>query len=112
MTFLRYGCASVLSLAADWLCLLALSSLLDVDMALAALVSYVLGGIVNYALSRGFVFRSQSRGGQQAKEVTLFLISCIVGALLTAFVVHLTVAVVGKLIAKAIAVAASWVTLY
>jgi putative flippase GtrA len=110
--FLRYGCASALSLIADWSCLLALSSLAGVDVSFAALGSYALGGIVNYTLSRRFVFRSQARGRRQASEAVRFAVSCLVGALLTAFVVEVTVAAVGDLISKAIAVVVTWFALY
>ncbi|WP_246326961.1 GtrA family protein [Burkholderia guangdongensis] len=110
--FSRYFVVSVFALATDWLCFIALSSILPLDAGFAAWVAYMIGGIVTYVLSRRHVFHSAASGRSQAREVALFVGSCALGALLTAGIVHVAAPVFGKMVAKMIAVVVSFVTLY
>lgn len=112
MIFRRYLLVSALSLAADWLCLTALISLADITPGVAAVAGYLVGGMLNYSLSRCLVFRSAVTGRRRLREIILFGVSCVLGALLTGTVVHVVTPALGQFVAKASAVAVSLVTLY
>jgi putative flippase GtrA len=110
--FSRYLVISALALAVDWLCLIALTSLAHIEAGAAAVASYLAGGVVNYALSRRFVFRSIVTGRTQIREAVLFAASCVLGAILTGAVVHVLAHAFGRLLAKSFAVLVSLGTLY
>lgn len=61
MMFSSYFVASALSLLADWSLFLVLTSAVQIDAGTSAWIAYLIGGVVNYALSRRFVFRSDSQ---------------------------------------------------
>ncbi len=112
MMFSSYFVVSALSLVADWSLFLALTSAMQIDAGMAAWVAYLIGGVVNYALSRRFVFRSDATGRRQIGEALLFAASCGFGSLLTGGIVHVAAAPLGNIAAKWIAVVASFITLY
>ncbi|WP_321811065.1 MULTISPECIES: GtrA family protein [unclassified Burkholderia] len=112
MMFSSYFVVSALSLVVDWGLFLALTSAIQVDAGISAWVAYLVGGGVNYVLSRRFVFRSATIGRRRIGEALLFAASCGFGSLLTAGIVHIAAAAVGNIAAKWIAVAVSFITLY
>jgi putative flippase GtrA len=110
--FPHYLAVSALSLATDWLCFIALTLMAHIEAGMAAVAAYMVGGVINYSLSRRFVFRSKATGRRQIREILLFAASCILGALLTGAIVHVAAPAFGRLVAKLIAVIVSLVTLY
>jgi putative flippase GtrA len=110
--FSSYFVVSVITLGIDWLCLVTLTSIAHVEAGAAAVVGYLAGGVVNYVLSRRFVFRSVATGSSQVREGLLFALSCGLGALLTGAVVHVSGPVLGAFFAKALAISVSVGTLY
>ncbi|KVO82736.1 polysaccharide synthesis protein GtrA [Burkholderia ubonensis] len=107
-----YFVASSLSLVADWLLFLVLTSVVQLDAGISAWAAYLIGGVVNYALSRRFVFRSDTSGRRQIGEALLFAASCGFGSLLTGGIVHVAAAMLGNIAAKWIAVVVSFISLY
>lgn len=112
MMFSSYLIVSTLSLAVDWSLFLALTSAMQIDAGISAWVAYLIGGVVNYVLSRRFVFRSVAIGRRQIGEALLFAASCGLGSLLTGGIVHVAAAPLGNIAAKWIAVTVSFITLY
>ncbi|MDN7876645.1 GtrA family protein [Burkholderia aenigmatica] len=112
MMFSAYFFVSALSLVADWSLFLALSSAMQIDAGISAWMAYLIGGIVNYVLSRRFVFHSDATGRRQIGEALLFAASCGLGSLLTGGIVHVAATLLGNIAAKWIAVMVSFVTLY
>lgn len=112
MMFSIYFVASALSLLADWSLFLVLTSAVQIDAGTSAWIAYLIGGVVNYALSRRFVFRSDTTGRRQISEVLLFAASCGFGSLLTGGIVHVAAPMLGNIAAKWIAVMVSFITLY
>ncbi|MDR6500451.1 putative flippase GtrA [Burkholderia ambifaria] len=112
MMFSGYFIVSVISLCVDWLFFLTLSSAFQFNVGVSAWVAYLIGGVVNYALSRRFVFRSDTTGRRQVGEALLFAASCGLGSALTGGIVYLAAPVFGKMVAKASAVAVSFLMLY
>ncbi|KUY93697.1 GtrA family protein [Burkholderia sp. RF7-non_BP1] len=112
MMFSGYFVVSAVSLVVDWALFLALASAMQIDAGISASVAYLVGGGVNYVLSRRFVFRSTTIGRRQVREALLFAASCGFGSLLTAGIVHLAAGLVGNIAAKWLAVMVSFVTLY
>jgi len=110
--FSGYFIVSALSLAVDWSLFWLLVSVVRVDAGLSASMAYLIGGVVNYALSRRFVFRSDANGRRQVGEALLFAASCGLGSLLTGGIVHVAAPLLGNVAAKWIAVAVSFVALY
>ena len=112
MMFSSYFVVSALSLVADWSLFLALTSTMQIDAGMSAWMAYLIGGVVNYMLSRRYVFRSETTGRRQLGEALLFAASCGFGSLLTGGIVHVASALLGNNAAKCIAVMVSFITLY
>ncbi|RQS40426.1 GtrA family protein [Burkholderia sp. Bp8990] len=112
MMFSGYLIVSALSLVVDWSLFLALTSAMQIDAGISAWVAYLIGGVVNYVLSRRFVFRSVTIGRRQIGEALMFAASCGFGSLLTGGIVHLAAAPLGNVAAKGVAVMVSFITLY
>ncbi|RQS05139.1 GtrA family protein [Burkholderia sp. Bp8991] len=112
MMFAGYLIVSALSLVVDWSLFLALTSAMQIDAGISAWVAYLIGGVVNYVLSRRFVFRSVTIGRRQIGEALMFAASCGFGSLLTGGIVHLAAAPLGNVAAKGVAVMVSFITLY
>ena len=112
MMFSSYLVVSLIAFAADWAFFVMLSTVAPIDIGVAAWTAYLLGGVINYVLLRRFVFHSDAVGSRRTGEALLFAASCGLGALLTGGIVHVSAPIVGKVVAKAAAVADSFVTLY
>ncbi|MGN7979953.1 GtrA family protein [Burkholderia sp. 22313] len=112
MMFSSYLIVSALSLVVDWSLFLALTSAMHIDAGISAWVAYLIGGVVNYMLSRRFVFRSVTIGRRRIDEALMFAASCGFGSLLTGGIVHVAAAPLGNVAAKWIAVMVSFIALY
>jgi putative flippase GtrA len=110
--FSTYIVVSALSLAVDWLILVALTAQAHMNPGWAAALAYLLGAVVHYSLSRTHVFRSRATGQAHLREAVWFGTSCLFGAALTATIVALLASVVGAVVAKVVAIAVSFVVLY
>ena len=110
--FSGYVLVSVCALSVDCALLFVLNSELRMDAERAAAIAYLIGGIVNYVLSRACVFRSGARGPELARELVSFAASCAFGAMLTVAIVSTLTWIVGPLVAKGIAIVVSFVVLY
>lgn len=91
---IRYGLVSVVALVVDFGGMVLLVELLSVHYLVAATVSFTAGLIVNYVLSRLWVF-NESRYRSKAGEFIAFSLIGIVGLLLNNGIIWLSVEHVG-----------------
>lgn len=112
MIFPRYVVVSALSLAADWLCLVILTGHGHVEPGLAAALAYVAGGVINYGLSRRFVFPRATTRSRRLREAVLFAASCALGTMSTGAIVWMLTPSITPLLAKLVATVVTFVLIY
>lgn len=114
MEFLKYTTASAAALALDYGVYWLLAGGLGIDVGPAAALGYAVGMLLAYLLLSAGVFRGRWLSGRRGIEATLFVLSGLVGLVLTfvtATLVHQLAG--GSLhVAKFAAVAVSFVTVY
>lgn len=110
---LAYTAVSVVALACDTGCYLALAGI-GTGAAWAAAVGYMLGLLVHYGLSRAYVFDRRAAGKTDLRLFTEFAASGLFGLALTVAVIGLAVEGLGLALlpAKIAAVAASFVSVF
>ena len=107
-----YLLASVVALACD-VAVLAMLVRLHADNVSAAAVGYCAGLAVHYLLATRFVFHHRRYRDVRLVETGLYAVTGVVGLVLSAAIVWLgDVAGMGLPVSKAIAVVASFVTIY
>ena len=107
-----YLLASVIALACD-VAVLAMLVRLHADNVSAAAIGYGAGLAVHYLLATRFVFRHRRYRDVRLVETGLYAVTGVVGLVLSAAIVWLgDVAGMGLPVSKAIAVVASFVTIY
>jgi len=111
---LKYGCVSGLALIVDFAAFLSVSSIFAVPAALAAVVGYLLGGLLHYTISVACVFDKSATGKGHSRLVSEYLLTGVVGAVLTAGIVYIAVDLAGLSLisAKLIAMATTFITVY
>lgn len=111
---LKYGCVSGLALVVDFAAFLSVSSVFAVPAALAAVIGYLLGGLLHYAISVAFVFDKSATGKGHSRLVSEYLLTGVVGAALTAGIVHVAVNMAGLSLvaAKLVAMVTTFITVY
>lgn len=110
---MRYGAVSLLSLAVDALALGLLARWLGVPSVLAGSLSYLLGALVHYQLSRQYVFAPGLLSARRSAEFAAFLVTGLVGLALTAGVLAVGQALHASLaLGKGVAVLTSFFVTY
>ena len=92
--FVRYGLVSVIALAVDFGGMVLLVELLSIHYLVAATVSFISGLVVNYLLSRAWVFTDR-KYESRVKEFIVFTGIGIVGLLLNNSIMWLAVEKIG-----------------
>ena len=92
--FVRYGLVSVIALAVDFGCMVLLVELFSMHYLVAATVSFISGLVVNYLLSRAWVF-TERKYESRVKEFIIFTGIGIVGLLLNNSIMWLAVERIG-----------------
>lgn len=92
--FVRYGLVSVIALAVDFGCMVLLVELFSIHYLAAATVSFISGLVVNYLLSRAWVFADR-KYESRVKEFIVFTGIGIVGLLLNNSIMWLAVEKIG-----------------
>ena len=92
--FVRYGLVSVIALAVDFGCMVLLVELFSIHYLVAATVSFISGLVVNYLLSRAWVF-TERKYESRVKEFIIFTSIGIVGLLLNNSIMWLAVEKIG-----------------
>ena len=92
--FVRYGLVSVIALAVDFGCMVLLVELFSIHYLVAATVSFISGLVVNYLLSRAWVF-TERKYESRVKEFIIFTSIGIVGLLLNNSIMWLAVERIG-----------------
>lgn len=109
----RYTVVSALALLLDFAVYLSLE---DAGMraAAAGVAGYVAGMVLHFSLSTRYVFKKQARGKTEARRFAEFLMSGLVGIVLTAAVIELATAHLdlAPLYAKLAAVVLSFLTVF
>jgi len=83
-SFSRYLATSAIALGVDYGLLLAITRVIDDYRALVAAVTYMVGALVHYHLSRHYVFEPGWLHHTPRREFAFFLVSGLLGTLLTA----------------------------
>jgi len=112
LIFPRYVVVSAVSLAADWLGLVALTQYEHLEPGLAAALAYVAGGVINYMLSRRFVFGGATTRSRRLREAALFAASCALGTVSTGTIVWMLTPSLPPLLAKLVATVVTFVLIY
>lgn len=112
--FIKYTLASALALAVDYFCYWLLASNKLFALPKAAVVGYITGLVVAYFLISKRVFKDGWLKNRKKIEAFLFLLSGLLGILLTYITVKVSVLFFGENInlAKLIAVGASFIGVY
>ena len=92
--FVRYGLVSVIALAVDFGGMVLLVELFSIHYLVAATVSFISGLVVNYLLSRAWVF-TERKYESRVKEFIIFTSIGIVGLLLNNSIMWLAVERIG-----------------
>jgi putative flippase GtrA len=92
--FVRYGLVSVIALAVDFGGMVLLVELFSIHYLVAATVSFISGLVVNYLLSRAWVF-TERKYESRVKEFIIFTGIGIVGLLLNNSIMWLAVEKIG-----------------
>lgn len=92
--FVRYGLVSVIALAVDFGCMVLLVELFSIHYLVAATVSFISGLVVNYLLSRAWVFTDR-KYKSRVKEFIVFTDIGIVGLVLNNSIMWLAVEKIG-----------------
>ena len=92
--FVRYGLVSVIALAVDFGCMVLLVELFSIHYLVAATASFISGLVVNYLLSRAWVFTDR-KYESRVKEFIVFTGIGIVGLLLNNSIMWLAVEKIG-----------------
>lgn len=86
-----YGAASAVALAVDIGLLHLLTSVLHIYYLVAATISFVSGGVVLYALSVKFIFRTRRLHNNRTLELSFFLALGLVGLVINSVVIYAAV---------------------
>lgn len=114
MEFLKYVLASALALLVDYGCYFFLANNQLLDLPRAAVVGYTLGLIVAYFLIADKVFQNGWLKNKKHIEAFLFLLSGLLGIILTYSAVKVVLLFFGEriILAKLIAVVVSFIGVY
>jgi putative flippase GtrA len=114
LEFLRYVLVSALALIVDYGCYWILASNQLLDLPKAAVVGYTVGLIIAYFLIADRVFQNGWLKDKKHIEAFLFLLSGLLGIILTYIVVKVVLLIFGERInlAKLIAVGVSFIGVY
>ena len=112
--FACYFIVSALALGFDYALLISMVDLAHQQRLFSAAISYAAGAVLHYFLSRSFVFKPGWLNQQPRKESVAFLITGLVGLLITTCVVFIATEVISTdlYIAKTSAVGISFITIY
>ena len=94
LQFIRYGFVALISLVVDFGSLVFIKEILHIHYILAAILAFIGGLIVNYTLSRMWVFHS-SKLDNRKKEFFIFSVIGIIGLLLTTLILWILTDIFG-----------------